>query len=461
MRNKIIFLIILLALALILFVSCSSDKNGGDTPANTNNNNPAPGEIILEDLYFFRLGAAGNQGESTLFKINPVTRTASFVCIDPLCSHAAGSDCPLESIGVNRNESIVYHITGNYLFFLRGGIVHEAGYRFGSIELLVYDMLNGVIRKLAEYTDGTMNREWSVFGSGRYLFYPIVYFNDTDTGRIDRFVYYRADAVTGEIIELPLPTEIRFTMIDKTYELFLQGEDSSNDLMDYPWIAGTAGDKIHWMVRFWPNPGRGVAQGQAYTTDLDGNNIESIPNMTGLMPYSVYHDGYSYGLTSHLTLAEEMALEPGSYEHQFALMDRTLYRTLLGSHVEDEEHNRLLSENVISFRLLGDKIYLTILEEEPELIEYGGFQTWNWSGGKIWVMSLDGTDKRLLADTGYNLTNAFFEVKTINGIDYIAVSFNIITEDPFVPSEYWRIPSPDTIIINASTGEWVVLPPPE
>jgi hypothetical protein len=94
-------------------------------------------------------------------------------------------------------------------------------------------------------------------------------------------------------------------------------------------------------------------------------------------------------------------------------------------------------------------------------------QTWNWSGGKIYVMNTDGTNQRLLADTGYNLgvgcptvfiNNIFFEAKTIDGIDYIATSFVIVGEG-FGNSAF--ILSPDTIIINASTGEWTVLSVPE
>jgi hypothetical protein len=437
MKKQIIFCL-LLAFALILFISCTNTNtsdNGAtpDTPANANN--PAPGEIILEDLYFFRFDVVHHHGISPI-KINPVTQTVSFICTDPLCSHAIGSDCPLEGITA---EVPFYFITGNHLFFSRDGIVREGGRRFGSIELLVYDMLNGTLRKLTEYTDRPANN-LAVMGYGHYLFYAIAHLNELDNGIIDRFVYYRADAVTGEIIELPL-----------------YGEFISDSIWDYPMIWEIIEDKIYW----WARPSPQSRTLYFYTTDLDGGNQEIIEQKDAVLPSENYHNGYLYALTTTMDMPALSVLVPGSYEELRADMDKRLTRRPSGSHFWEDE---LIAENVISFRLHGDKIYLMFLEDEPEPVEINGEAVcWNWSGGKIWVMNLDGTDKRLLADTGnLGVSYGFLEVKTINGIDYIAVSFNIIAEDdPLAPSGHWRIPSPDTIIINGSTGEWVVLSAPE
>jgi hypothetical protein len=67
----------------------------------------------------------------------------------------------------------------------------------------------------------------------------------------------------------------------------------------------------------------------------------------------------------------------------------------------------------------------------------------------------------LLADTGHNLSDGggIFEAKTIDGVDYIALSFVIVNDDPLWHGGNFRISS-DTIIINASTGEWTVLSVP-
>jgi hypothetical protein len=128
----------------------------------------------------------------------------------------------------------------------------------------------------------------------------------------------------------------------------------------------------------------------------------------------------------------------------------------------------VIADSVIHFIAHGDKIYFTALADDPELIEHNGEQIYNWSGGKIYVMDNDGANKRLLADTGYNLSEspetsaagAFAEAKTINGVDYIAWSILVANEDDRLRGVNF-VPSSDTIIINASTGEWVVLSVPE
>jgi hypothetical protein len=316
--------------------------------------------------------------------------------------------------------------------------VREGGRRFGSIELLVYDMLNGTIRKLAEYTDQPPHNI-SIMGYGRYLYYYIPHLNELDNGIMDRFVYYRADAVTGEIIELPL-----------------HGDYTSDNYWEYPRIWRAADNKLYWI--------RSLLESRTadfYITDLEGNNKET--DESGILPGFDYHEGYQYLAGMLISWEEFEQFDASSYERLRGFRERNLRRRLVGANPGEPVFFEVIAESIVDYILHGDKIYFTRIEDEPEIIEYNGAQIWNWSGGKIWVMNLDGTDKRLLADTGYNFSFfEFVEAKTINGVDYIAWSFDVPGQ-MLIDGVMADIPiaSPDTIIINGSTGEWVVLSAPE
>jgi hypothetical protein len=473
--KKIIFLICLLALALILFASCR-DKNG-DAPANANNNGGSPGEINMENLYFFRsLGGA--------VKINPVSQTVSHVCIDPLCEH--GLPCPVYGAD--------HYVTGNYIFYKARGeeryISGTANQWESSTKILVYNMITGVVRELAEHWDYVR----FIDATGSYLFYANPRANEEDDALVD-FIVYRADARTGNVIE------INKSLTDKANHF-------------YPDIYAITGDTIYW-YEWWTT--------NFYTTDLDGNIKAATTEFKGLTDTifeGPYHNGYA-----HYTLPQNYAPQPpivleydgtektfeeafaeyhqrrneevrqrqlqranmSEYERERAIWERKLIRVAFdidNPNIEelpvppdhDERlpppraeyliHNaEFVADSVLNYIFHGDKIYFMAMDDEPELIEYGGAHTWNWSGGKIWVMNLDGTDKRLIADTGYNLNtrwDSLFDAKTIDGVDYIAVLF-VLPERRRTIGGYdiFFLPSPDTIIINASTGEWVVLPPPE
>jgi hypothetical protein len=413
---KKIILICLLALALILFASCR-DKNG-DAPANANNNGGSPGEINMENLYFFRsLGDA--------VKINPVSQTVSHVCIDPLCEH--GWVCPVYGAD--------HYVTGNYIFYKARGeerYISGTANQWESItEIRVYDMLTGAVRKLAEHWDYIR----FIDATGSYIYYYTAEYDEEDMRNVNH-VLYRADARTGNVIII---TE------------------------EYPNIHRITDDKIYWYVF----EGRGMS---FYTTDLDGKNKTPTygGSANGAFLYGSKFDGgyFYYTVTNNymvFTSIEEFEEHRrqqsrllSEYEQERIKRDFSLYRIYF-----DGGEPELLAESVMFYMPLGDKIYFTALEDEPELIERGDFQTWNWGGGKIWVMNSDGTDKRLLAETGYNLGDygrAYTEAKTIDGVDYLAWSYNILAAQRY--GDYTLLSSTDTIIINGSTGEWVVLPPP-
>jgi hypothetical protein len=424
--KKIVFLVLLLALVLVLFISCT-DKNedSPDAPANINNNtgdnaaNTPPKEMIMQDWYFFRTYITEDHSLQYV-KINPVSLTVTNVCIDPLCDHGK-SGCPLDwglPTGAFTPEKI--HVSDNYIFYTSAVDMRASATQSFLLENLreirAYDILNGGVQKLA---DSWENIHMNLIGAaeGRlYYFFPQV--NEEDDTLVD-YVVYRGDARTGENIQITEP---------------LSYQPNIFDIID---------GKIYWDSRY--------EQNYIYTTDLEGKNKETVDlgSAADYLLDAIYSGGYLYYTV-----------------HNGAEIDSRLYKIPLGGGKETQ----LLAGSVIDFVVSDSRIYLTMLEDEPELIEYGGAETYNWSGGKIWSINLDGTDMRLVADTGYNLSRrrleiwpgAFVGVKTINDVDYIAWSFRVPEEVNFNNRvQYIFSPSSDTIIINGSTGEWIVLEMPE
>jgi len=426
MNNKII-LCLLIALALWFIASCKNTE----ASKNPNDNE----EIIIENLYFFRTSHGGNFNAGYAgnvkgpVKINPVSKTASYICIDPLCDHI--KDCPLF-------DSSGFYVAGNYLFFTKGGVgisVQTGDKIGGPVDFCVYDMLKGSVRKLAEYWDNMqiLNR------AGNYLYYSMydVLQYEKD-GQVD-YIIYRADAKTGNII-----------IIDR----YLLNNDVTKAWGEYPELFMIIDNKIYWRNFEYEENKFFI-----YTTNLDGKDKKTI-DITGNQNKfinSKYNNGYFYQLEIKIKIEE--ILELSGYERERAVRDLNLYRISFNS--EKSKDSEIIAEHIMFFVPHGDKIYYTVLEDNPELIEYNGEQTYNWSGGKVYIMNIDGKDKRLLCETGYNLNDGFMDARTIDGVDYLAFAFNSVWENSFSDSGYSYGLSTDTLIINASTGEYTVVSVPE
>jgi len=449
-------LLIFLLIVVVFISSCKDAKTESvtNTPNNNGNDTNTSEKKSMEDIYFFRSGEQygfledGKAISGSLpYKINPISKTASLVCIDPLCTH--GINCPL--IGGGNG---IFYVFGNYFVYVYRDIDIDilTSQITNSAQLRVYDMVTGNHRKLTEYEDAL----YFISGTENYFYYRIAQYNEENGSAY--YVNYRADIKTGNIIAL--------------------GEYSSDHTGDAQFddISMISDDKIYWNT---PN-------NTFYTTDLDGNNKQSFNGRNagggflGAFSYhSNYYNGYSYWSERFIPLlsGKDVVSIPTSPR------DNNLYRIPIdaGNDGENRENEReLLAEHIISYALCGDKIYYTMLEENPEPIEYNGEivkdlitneEEHNWSGGKIYVMNVDGTDKRLVCDTEYDFNTTFglnsfhIEAKSINGTDYIICSFNISEEkdlSAIFPGRYYNYSaSPDTLIINASTGEYTVVSVPE
>jgi hypothetical protein len=383
-------------------------------------------------------------------KINPVTQTVTDICLDPLCDHR--EECPLYG---SRN----FYITGNYLFFFRrNDELSSTRYEhwFNVDDFCVYDMQRGTVRKLGEYWLGSFSVRG---GTGSYLYYSVnTRIEDEeqeDHMFLRDFVMYRADAKTGEIIEIPLYGDYT-------------GLSNDSRVSPSPNLVAIIGDTLYWHIFDVEN--RTLI---AYTTDLDGNNRIMLDGVPHVISHSVsYHNGYIYHPIGRPLPGFEddySVWRQNNHLYRIPSVDGSAEVTPADGSDPDHpfgEDAELIAESVITFVIHGDKIYFQMMQEEPELVtlpednpaRVRNRERYNLAGGKLYVMNLDGTDKRLVADTGRVFADSatemhrIFEVKTINGVDYIALAFSELETDYCLS---------DTIIINASTGEWVVLSVPE
>jgi len=264
MKKTILISIFIL---ICLISSCTATEKDTDTNKDTTNS-----AIIMEDLYFFRTYDGGSlvfgSGESRIpVKINPVSQTVSYICLDPLCSHDEGSDCVLYGCRS-------FYVAGNYLVYIKEHtnwdlLVPDQDIKIDrnafSFELGVYDMTNGKARKLAEYPDGMS----IAGGAGNYIYYFMSRYNEENDS--SDFVFYRADTTGGEIIELPM-----------------YGEYSAGGMivMNHPDFHMVIGDKIYWSLLE-------SNRLNYYTTDLAGENKEPLDYAANNYLFGMVYDDES------------------------------------------------------------------------------------------------------------------------------------------------------------------------
>ena len=434
---KKIVLCILIIFILISIISCK-DNTVTEKYKNSNTNSDNNKEIIMEDVYFFRsFRTYGDDGIGGPTKINPASKNNAFICSDPLCSH--GVDCVFIDTGN-------YYISGNYLLFIKSYNEYDELTKEAQTtsELQIYEMINGSVRKLTKFTEQPI----FVGKYKNYFYYYLPTLNEEGTRpRLD-YILFRADAKSGNVTEIA----------SNSYN----GEIVNN--LNYPNILAIIDDEIYWYSMDMVN-----LKINYYTTDLDGKNKKTLDIARTELTNGLYDNGYIYYcLNERYNITFEELMQLSEYENRHLNQDNKLYRIPFDN-IESGEEAELIAEHVINFLPCGDKIYYMVLEDNPEHIEYPDIETWNWSGGKIYVMNSDGGDKRLLCETGYNLNtdvytvrNSIIEVKTIDEIDYLAWSFIIVQETERHGTYLYSLAaSTDTIIINASTGEFTVVSVPE
>ena len=449
MKKIILIGIFILAIFIISCKDTNMEKNTDlDKNENANKNSNDTPQMLIEDLYFFHnnndLINGDAYGQSPV-KINPISKTITPLCTDPLCFHE-NKDCLF--FDCNR-----FYANGNYLFYAVGNVRNIKGIKQdGVVKLRVYDTTTDTVRDLAEYQD---NIYFST-ATGSYIYYSVYQYIEDDTTRKEQEKMFRADAKTGNIIEIPL---------DQKY---LSAQYSSIS------IYNVYDDKIYWLKS-------GTSATEYYKTDLEGNNIESIDYgnaVTGLssMRSGKFSEECAYYLQTDTEYLTNTVLKLGplseiQYELYHWESDQIMYKIPIDGGGEPE----FIAEHIYDFILCGDKIYYTILEDDNKAVYHEEIQVkdisgiidqWNWNRGRLYLMNIDGTDQKFVCETIDELIR-IKEVKTIDGVDYLLVVFNEVKYGAYWPGQdeyvdyYTYERADDLLLVNASTGEVTRLSMPE
>jgi len=449
MKKIILIGIFILAIFIISCKDTNMEKNTDlDKNENANKNSNDTPQILIKDLYFFHNSNDISKGDAygqPPVKINPISKTVTSLCSDPLCFHE-NTDCLF--FDCNR-----FYDNGNYLFYAVGNVRNIKGVKLdGVVKLRVYDTTTDTVRELAQYEDNI----YFEFGTGSYIYYNTYQYVEVDNGTHEKQIMFRADAKTGNIIEIQLDQK------------FLSSAYSSIS------IYSIQNNKIYWASS--STSGR-----KYYTTDLAGNNIESIDYgnaITGLssMRGGKFDEEYAYYLQTDTEYLMNTVLKSGPLsENQYELYrwesDQIIYKVPLDGSGEPE----FIAEHIYDFILCGDKIYYTILEDDNKAVYHEEIQVkdisgiidqWNWNRGRLYLMNIDGTDQKFVCETIDELIR-IKEVKTIDGVDYLLVVFNEVKygaywsgQDEYV-DYYTYERADDLLLVNASTGEVTRLSMPE
>ncbi len=379
-------------------------------------NRESPQSRSMADRYVFRSSDGRPLSDSPRdpIKTNPVSGAATHVCIDPLCSHDS-TDCPLFGI-----QSAL--VGGDKLYYVTGGlsVSQYTGEKSGRCEIRSYDMRDGAIDHLASGENDIV-----LLGAYRDAVYFMTAIREEENERF-RYALFRSDG--KKTVELPLSRE---------YQTVGGGMSTA----DFPLIYAFDGDRILWYA-----PGENGID--FYATDLNGVMTERFSPANPRIMNGHYADGFAY-----YAAAER---RPEGADEPEALFRRTNSREIRRCRL-DGSGEATLCGNAAAWILAGDTIYYTVLEEEPETFEFNDMKETNWLGGKIYAVGTDGSENRLLCSLEYDLdmtdTKTFLGALTEDGATYLCLAFRDYLPNNFYSSGYEYGLSPDTLIVNAATGE--------
>ena len=384
---------------------------------------PLPEESVItpsetvRGLYVFRT----EQGEPLSWhsygmplKINLLTGQTTTVCLDPLCMHDS-EDCPFFSCSGSMAD-------GEFLFYRRGDLVREEGGYSGSESLCTYNVLTGEAKLLETYPDSL------IFAGihGDYLYYYTAIWANDGPELSCTYHLWRADGRTGKILSLPLDKEYRST-----------GGWTNN--ADYPNIHSFDGETITWRIADDTQP----RAYRFYTTDLTGENRRDFDPLRTIFG-SYCRNGKEYTVKGRVELADP------AKRGEAAVMQNDLYQS-----TPAEDELVLVAEDIGAGEFQVTDRYIYYMDSEN--IQQKGAYT-KLIGCRIWRMEHDGTAREMIAQNDElqfrcELTNhqsTMLDVKTDGETDYIAFSFWTTDENNKA------IRSPDTLILNASTGSWTI-----
>lgn len=379
-------------------------------------------EVDMEKMYFFTSSEGGDIGLhgcylSTPLKINPVTNSCTAVCLDPLCSKSL--DCTLSKA---RERAV----SGDSMFFVLNPSVNGES-QDDHKKLCVYNMVNGNLYVLAVFEN-----------------YPIF------AAAYDNWLYYYDITTIEQAIDGKYQVEAALCRINgksRKIEQLTKGDEFSSaytfTYMSLPQIIGIDDNKIVW--KFWDeNSGKT----EFYQTDLRNKNKKTIYSTTDDITNVTYSGGKIFFTKPIKTEAAE-----GTSKYEREKRDRE--NTLYSLEITTGEINEVCSD-VAQYAVIGDRVYYTICQDEAPKIIWEMGHEFDWYGGRIYSVSINGENTILAAELeNINLAD-FIDAKEIGDTAYLQMSFFEWSDNDFYKSGKEYSISQKTIILNCLTGEYSI-----
>lgn len=403
-----LILICALAISILMCTSCLSDA-----------------KQFTDSVYFITTNVGDDIGLhgsslSIPIKINPITKTSTTVCLDPLCSNSV-LECPL---GTARMRAV----SGNYLFFVSASI-GDSDSHSAPRRLSVYDMIEGNYTTLATYDNYPIfiatYEEWlyyyeisSIEGSTNEGYYA--------AGRLCR--------VNGESKRIEYLSDS--TEYNSSYSFTYE---------NLPQIIGFDDNKILW--RYLGENEHGY---EFYLTDHKNKNKRVLQSNTdGIKTNASYSNGYLF----YTQQIDNMSSNSDTkYQREKQARENILY----SMNIETGEVNTICPY-MAEYIIIDDTIYYTVCQDEAIEIAWEMGSEYDWYGGKLYSTNIDDGEQRLIGVIDDINISGFLGAKEIDGVDYLHITFDEWKTNDFYKSGKEYAKSDNTIIFNCSSGEYTII----
>ena len=373
----------------------------------------------MEKMYFFTTSDGGNIGLhgcafSTPLKINPVTNSCTTVCLDPLCDKSF--ECTLFNARARA-------VSGDTMFFVLISSADDES-PDDNKKLCAYNMTSGNLTVLSAFEN-----------------YPIFVSTYGD------WLYYYELSTIEKAIDGKSQVEATLCRIkgkSKKIEQLTKGDEFNSaytfTYMSLPQIIGFDDNKIVW--NFW-NENSGETE--CYRTDLRNSNKEMIYNTADDITNVKYSEGKVFYTKPIETSVDELT---SKYEREKRYRENILY----SFEISTGEINEVCSY-VAQYAVIGDMVYYTMCQDEiPKIVWEMGYE-FDWYGGKIYSVNINGENTSLTAELdNINLVD-FIDAKKIGDTIYLQMSFYEWSDNDFYKSGKEYSTSNKTLILNCLTGE--------
>ena len=405
---KRIILLVVLTVSILICTSCLSDTGQ-----------------FSDSIYFITTDAGdaiGLHGSSLSIpiKINPKTGTATAVCLDPLCSYSV-FECPL---GNTRMRAVA----GDFMFFVSAFHGYDDS-PDDPKQFSVYDMLDGSYTQLATYEN--------------YPIFVATYEN--------WLYYYEISTIKGSAND-GYSAAARLCRVNGESSRIEYLSDSNEYNSAYSFTYENLPQIIGFDDKFivWKYLGDNESGYEFYLTDHKNKNKRVIAHDTeGIKTDISFSDGYIF-------YTQQINNESKAQDSEYSREKYTKENILYSMDINTGEKKTICSY-MAKYIISGDTIYYTVCRDDPEVINWEMGSEYDWYGGKLYSIRIDGNEQKLVGTIdGVNLSG-FLDAKEIDGVNYLHLNFYDWNDNDFYKSgkEYAR--SNNTIVFNCSSGEYSII----